>query len=155
MRPSILSYTDITPRFAGILMAFTNCTANLAGLLAPIVAGNLIDGKVRHRFSKPIVAIQQASSFNDLLFLCFFSRRWRSGKSCFSSQPVFTLDAQHFTISSVRPSDRNGIIQWMMRRSPFQSIKSMAMVYKRTAAYKQMAFNGHQMHRYWATDKRN
>lgn len=39
--------TDITPRFAGILMAFTNCTANLAGLLAPIVAGNLIDQKVR------------------------------------------------------------------------------------------------------------
>lgn len=41
-----INHLDITPRFAGILMAFTNCTANLAGLLAPIVAGNLIDGNV-------------------------------------------------------------------------------------------------------------
>lgn len=41
-----INHLDITPRFAGILMAFTNCTANLAGLLAPIVAGHLIHGKV-------------------------------------------------------------------------------------------------------------
>lgn len=41
-----INHLDITPRFAGILMAFTNCSANLAGLLAPIAAGNLIDGKV-------------------------------------------------------------------------------------------------------------
>lgn len=41
-----INHLDITPRFAGILMAFTNCTANLAGLLAPIVAGQLIEGKV-------------------------------------------------------------------------------------------------------------
>lgn len=41
-----INHLDITPRFAGILMAFTNCTANLAGLLAPIIAGILIDGKV-------------------------------------------------------------------------------------------------------------
>lgn len=41
-----INHLDITPRFAGILMAFTNCTANMAGLLAPIVAGNLIDGNV-------------------------------------------------------------------------------------------------------------
>lgn len=41
-----INHLDITPRFAGILMAFTNCTANLAGLLAPIVAGHLIEGKV-------------------------------------------------------------------------------------------------------------
>ncbi|XP_055703598.1 putative inorganic phosphate cotransporter isoform X1 [Phlebotomus papatasi] len=40
-----INHLDITPRFAGILMAFTNCTANLAGLLAPIAAGNLIEGK--------------------------------------------------------------------------------------------------------------
>lgn len=42
-----INHLDITPRFAGILMSFTNCTANLAGLLAPIVAGNIIEGKVR------------------------------------------------------------------------------------------------------------
>lgn len=47
--PFLFCHTDITPRFAGILMAFTNCTANLAGLLAPIVAGNLIDQKVRNK----------------------------------------------------------------------------------------------------------
>lgn len=41
-----INHLDITPRFAGILMAFTNCTANLAGLLAPIAAGNIIEGKV-------------------------------------------------------------------------------------------------------------
>lgn len=43
-----INHLDITPRFAGILMAFTNCTANLAGLLAPIVAGNLVDGRVSY-----------------------------------------------------------------------------------------------------------
>lgn len=41
-----INHLDITPRFAGILMAITNCTANLAGLLAPITAGNLIEGSV-------------------------------------------------------------------------------------------------------------
>ena len=40
-----INHLDITPRFAGILMAFTNCTANLAGLLAPISAGYIIEGK--------------------------------------------------------------------------------------------------------------
>ncbi|KAJ6645996.1 putative inorganic phosphate cotransporter, partial [Pseudolycoriella hygida] len=39
-----INHLDITPRFAGILMSFTNCTANLAGLLAPIAAGHLIEG---------------------------------------------------------------------------------------------------------------
>lgn len=41
-----INHLDITPRFAGILMAITNCSANLAGLLAPIAAGNIIEGKV-------------------------------------------------------------------------------------------------------------
>ncbi|XP_031637844.1 putative inorganic phosphate cotransporter isoform X2 [Contarinia nasturtii] len=40
-----INHLDITPRFAGILMAITNCTANLAGLLAPLVAGTLINEK--------------------------------------------------------------------------------------------------------------
>lgn len=44
-----INHLDITPRFAGFLMSLTNCTANLAGLLAPIAAGNLIDGNVSHR----------------------------------------------------------------------------------------------------------
>ncbi|KAJ8922177.1 hypothetical protein NQ315_004112 [Exocentrus adspersus] len=39
-----VNHLDISPRFAGILMAFTNCLANLAGLLAPIYAGNVVVG---------------------------------------------------------------------------------------------------------------
>lgn len=41
-----INHLDISPRFAGFLMALTNCTANLAGLLAPIAAGNLINKDV-------------------------------------------------------------------------------------------------------------
>ncbi|CAO1427625.1 unnamed protein product [Diamesa hyperborea] len=40
-----INHLDLTPRFAGILMAFTNCAANMAGLLAPMAAGNIIEGK--------------------------------------------------------------------------------------------------------------
>ncbi|XP_015595983.2 putative inorganic phosphate cotransporter isoform X2 [Cephus cinctus] len=40
-----VNHLDISPRFAGILMSFTNCLANLAGLLAPITAGHIIIGK--------------------------------------------------------------------------------------------------------------
>ncbi|KAJ8929445.1 hypothetical protein NQ314_017894 [Rhamnusium bicolor] len=39
-----VNHLDISPQFAGILMSFTNCLANLAGLLAPIVAGNVVVG---------------------------------------------------------------------------------------------------------------
>ncbi|KAF6206564.1 hypothetical protein GE061_017798 [Apolygus lucorum] len=37
-----VNHLDISPRFAGILMSFTNFTANMAGLVAPLVAGQLI-----------------------------------------------------------------------------------------------------------------
>ncbi|KAK7792600.1 hypothetical protein R5R35_005317 [Gryllus longicercus] len=37
-----VNHLDISPRFAGIMMSFTNCAANLAGLLAPITAGYII-----------------------------------------------------------------------------------------------------------------
>ncbi|KAF5279964.1 hypothetical protein FQA39_LY18185 [Lamprigera yunnana] len=39
-----VNHLDISPRFAGILMAFTNCLANLAGLLAPLYAGYMVKG---------------------------------------------------------------------------------------------------------------
>ncbi|KAJ8676242.1 hypothetical protein QAD02_012028 [Eretmocerus hayati] len=39
-----VNHLDISPRFAGVLMSFTNCLANLAGLLAPITAGYVISG---------------------------------------------------------------------------------------------------------------
>lgn len=38
-----VNHLDISPRFAGILMSFTNFTANMAGLVAPLVAGIIID----------------------------------------------------------------------------------------------------------------
>lgn len=41
-----VNHLDISPRFAGVLMSFTNCLANLAGLLAPITAGYIIVGQV-------------------------------------------------------------------------------------------------------------
>ncbi|XP_049873005.1 putative inorganic phosphate cotransporter isoform X2 [Pectinophora gossypiella] len=40
-----VNHLDISPRFAGILMSFTNCSANLTGLFAPIIAGYIIEGK--------------------------------------------------------------------------------------------------------------
>ncbi|XP_067626518.1 putative inorganic phosphate cotransporter isoform X2 [Eurosta solidaginis] len=40
-----INHLDLSPRYAGFLMAITNCLANLAGLLAPIAAGNLINNK--------------------------------------------------------------------------------------------------------------
>ncbi|KAG6800033.1 inorganic phosphate cotransporter isoform X1 [Apis mellifera caucasica] len=43
-----VNHLDISPRFAGILMSFTNCLANLAGLLAPITAGYIIVGPPTH-----------------------------------------------------------------------------------------------------------
>lgn len=58
-----VNHLDISPRFAGILMAITNCLANLAGLLAPIYAGNVIKGQVNFYFV----------SFNlNFFLLCFF-----------------------------------------------------------------------------------
>ncbi|KAF7273182.1 putative inorganic phosphate cotransporter isoform X2 [Rhynchophorus ferrugineus] len=39
-----VNHLDISPQFAGVLMSFTNCLANLAGLLAPIYAGIMVKG---------------------------------------------------------------------------------------------------------------
>ena len=43
-----INHLDISPRFAGILMSLTNCIANVFALLAPLVAGFIIEGKVLH-----------------------------------------------------------------------------------------------------------
>ncbi|KAH8309436.1 putative inorganic phosphate cotransporter isoform X1 [Drosophila kikkawai] len=53
-----INHLDLTPRFAGFLMAITNCSANLAGLLAPIAAGNLISDP-----SKPMMGQWQIVFF--------------------------------------------------------------------------------------------
>lgn len=44
-----VNHLDVSPRFAGILMSFTNCIANLAGLLAPITVGEVIAKSVNKR----------------------------------------------------------------------------------------------------------
>lgn len=66
-----VNHLDISPRFAGILMSFTNCLANLAGLLAPIYAGNIIYGEVFIKTNDDCVFVY-------FLFL-FSSRRKRNG----------------------------------------------------------------------------
>ncbi|KAH8339364.1 hypothetical protein KR074_006208 [Drosophila pseudoananassae] len=38
-----INHLDISPRFAGLLISVTNCCANLVGLLAPMVAGHVIN----------------------------------------------------------------------------------------------------------------
>ncbi|XP_070491885.1 putative inorganic phosphate cotransporter [Chironomus tepperi] len=40
-----INHLDISPRYAGILMSLTNASANMAGLLAPITCGYIIEGK--------------------------------------------------------------------------------------------------------------
>lgn len=54
-----VNHLDISPRFAGILMSFTNCLANLAGLLAPMTAGYIVEGKVISRaiFSNKVFSV--------------------------------------------------------------------------------------------------
>lgn len=46
-----VNHLDISPQFAGILMSFTNCMANIVGLIAPIYAGFMIKGTVSITFS--------------------------------------------------------------------------------------------------------
>ncbi|XP_016938903.2 putative inorganic phosphate cotransporter [Drosophila suzukii] len=38
-----INHLDLSSRFAGFLISITNCVANLVGLLAPMVAGHVID----------------------------------------------------------------------------------------------------------------
>ncbi|KAH8395974.1 hypothetical protein KR222_000604 [Zaprionus bogoriensis] len=38
-----INHLDISPLFAGLLIAITNCCANMVGLTAPMVAGHVID----------------------------------------------------------------------------------------------------------------
>jgi len=63
-----VNHLDISPRFAGILMSFTNCLANLAGLLAPMAAGHIIDKRVSCELQTVIVRTM-LSSMSTLLSL--------------------------------------------------------------------------------------
>lgn len=61
-----VNHLDISPRFAGILMSLTNCLANLAGLLAPIVAGYVIDKRVSEKsyFVKIMAGERESVAYN-------------------------------------------------------------------------------------------
>ncbi|KAH8301021.1 hypothetical protein KR044_011540, partial [Drosophila immigrans] len=38
-----INHLDLSPRYAGLLIAITNCVANLVGLTAPMIAGHVIN----------------------------------------------------------------------------------------------------------------
>lgn len=38
-----INHLDLSPKYAGLLIAITNCTANLVGLTAPMIAGHVIN----------------------------------------------------------------------------------------------------------------
>lgn len=64
-----VNHLDISPRFAGILMSFTNCLANFAGLLAPMAAGYITDKRVSRELQIVIVGTM-LSSMSTLLSSC-------------------------------------------------------------------------------------
>lgn len=41
-----INHLDISPRYAGVLMAITNCVANIFALLAPLIAGQITHNRV-------------------------------------------------------------------------------------------------------------
>lgn len=105
-----INHLDITPRFAGILMSFTNCTANLAGLLAPMAAGNLIEGKVGR---KGHLHLRIHSNSDPSLIT---SPRLLPGRRCSSLLPESICSRQRSTTYSPRVSDRCGITLWRTTR---------------------------------------
>lgn len=103
-----INHLDITPRFAGILMSLTNCTANLAGLLAPITAGILVEGKVRTNIFWVNLDI---NSFSRV----YISPQWQLGRKYSLSLLASTSSVPHFTMSSVVVNVNRGTIQLMIR----------------------------------------
>ncbi|XP_066595755.1 putative inorganic phosphate cotransporter isoform X2 [Prorops nasuta] len=67
-----VNHLDISPRFAGVLMSFTNCLANLAGLLAPIAAGYIIVGKPTHGKWRTVFLISAGVSIVCATFYIIF-----------------------------------------------------------------------------------
>uniref|UniRef100_A0A1B6KXM8 Putative inorganic phosphate cotransporter n=1 Tax=Graphocephala atropunctata TaxID=36148 RepID=A0A1B6KXM8_9HEMI len=67
-----VNHLDISPRFAGILMSFTNCLANLAGLLAPITAGYIIHGRPTQKAWQEVFFISAGVYFVCQTFYQFF-----------------------------------------------------------------------------------
>ncbi|XP_043269781.1 putative inorganic phosphate cotransporter isoform X2 [Venturia canescens] len=78
-----VNHLDISPRFAGILMSFTNCLANLAGLLAPITAGHIIVGKPTQAKWRMVFMLSAAVYIGCSLFYIIFG----SGERQFWDNP--------------------------------------------------------------------
>ena len=99
-----INHLDLTPRFAGILMAFTNCAANMAGLLAPMAAGNIIEGK-------PTIGQWQIVFFIAAfvyIFCATFYNIFASGKRQEWDNPA-NDDEKYHTASAV--NNENGVKQ--------------------------------------------
>ncbi|XP_017886240.1 putative inorganic phosphate cotransporter isoform X2 [Ceratina calcarata] len=86
-----VNHLDISPRFAGILMSFTNCLANLAGLLAPIVVGHIIVGPATQAKWRLVFMISAGVYIACSLFYVIFG----SGKRQFWDNPENDDDKQH------------------------------------------------------------
>lgn len=139
-----INHLDITPRFAGILMAFTNCTANLAGLFAPIVAGHLIDGKVGFTLARSmkfcnLLIFSSLPLFNIL----FDSQRLASGKKYSLSRPVFIYSVQHSIMHLVRANVSHGTIHCSMNQN--QTINNQMAALRRI---NQPRFNCNHKHKH-------
>lgn len=73
-----VNHLDISPRFAGILMSFTNCLANLAGIVAPTVSGYIISGKVNSLLLFFLIEnIKFARNFKYIIFFQPSQAKWR------------------------------------------------------------------------------
>uniref|UniRef100_A0A146LC76 Putative inorganic phosphate cotransporter n=1 Tax=Lygus hesperus TaxID=30085 RepID=A0A146LC76_LYGHE len=68
-----VNHLDISPRFAGILMSFTNFTANMAGLVAPLVAGKLIHGRPTQAAWREVFLVAAGVYVVCNLFYLFFA----------------------------------------------------------------------------------
>jgi len=87
-----INHLDIAPRFAGILMSLTNCVANIFALLAPVIAGYIVEGKVgspldTRAFATARLPTHTFSSSNKVLMILAFccSRLKLRGEWYFSS----------------------------------------------------------------------
>lgn len=69
-----INHLDISPRYAGILMSLTNASANMAGLLAPITCGYIIEGKPTIAQWRIVFLIASTIYAACAIFYCFFGQ---------------------------------------------------------------------------------
>lgn len=110
-------------------MAFTNCLANLTGLLAPIVAGYIIEGRVSYLLYISTICLSiclhiMLDVYKDILsytpgsilILFFFNSPHKHNGRKYSTSPEgFTSSAPHSTTCSRQAGDRTGTTLPMTR----------------------------------------